>query len=94
MLAYRVRQESKFRDPAFKRALAHIAYRRAHPEVTDAETAVFVRDRGAGFDPEAVPSDRKGIAESIKGRLERAGGSAVVTSSPGGGTEGELRLPR
>jgi signal transduction histidine kinase len=65
-----------------------------YAEVTDDEAAVFVRDRGAGFDPEAVPDDRKGIAESIKGRLERAGGSAVVTSSPGGGTEVELRLPR
>jgi signal transduction histidine kinase len=65
-----------------------------YAEVTDAETGVFVRDRGAGFDPDAVPAGRKGIAESIKGRLERAGGSAVVTSSPGGGTEVELRLPR
>jgi signal transduction histidine kinase len=65
-----------------------------YAEVTDAETAVFVRDRGAGFDPDTVPSERKGIAESIKGRLERAGGTAVVTSSPGGGTEVELRLPR
>jgi signal transduction histidine kinase len=65
-----------------------------YAEVTDDEAAVFVRDRGAGFDPEAVPGDRKGIAESIRGRLERAGGSAVVTSSPGGGTEVELRLPR
>jgi signal transduction histidine kinase len=65
-----------------------------YAEVTDTETAVFVRDRGAGFDPAAVPADRKGIAESIRGRLERAGGTAVVTSSPGGGTEVELRLPR
>jgi len=65
-----------------------------YAEVTDDEAAVFVRDRGAGFEPEAVPGDRKGIAESIRGRLERAGGSAVVTSSPGGGTEVELRLPR
>jgi hypothetical protein len=37
VLAYRARQEAKFRDPAFKRALAHIAYRRAHREVSDAE---------------------------------------------------------
>jgi signal transduction histidine kinase len=63
-------------------------------EVTDAETAVFVRDRGAGFDPAAVPDDRQGIRESIRGRLERAGGSATVTSATGEGTEVELRLPR
>jgi len=65
-----------------------------YAEVTDAELAVFVRDRGAGFDPAAVPEDRQGIRESIEGRMERAGGSAVVTSTPGEGTEVELRLPR
>jgi len=65
-----------------------------YTEVTENEVAVFVRDRGKGFDPDAVPADRQGIRESIRGRLERAGGSAVVTSSPGGGTEVELRLPR
>ncbi len=56
--------------------------------------AVFVRDRGAGFDPATVPDDRQGIRDSIKSRLERAGGSAIVTSAPGAGTEVELRLPR
>jgi len=65
-----------------------------YAEVTDEEIAVFVRDRGSGFEPAAVPADRKGIAESIEGRLARAGGTAVVTSSPGAGTEVELRLPR
>jgi signal transduction histidine kinase len=63
-------------------------------DVVDDEIAVFVRDRGAGFDPAAVPDDRQGIRDSIRGRLERAGGSAVVTSAPGAGTEVELRLPR
>ena len=63
-------------------------------EVSDQETAVFVRDRGVGFDVAAVPAGRQGIRESIKGRLERAGGSAVVTSVPGDGTEVELRLAR
>ncbi|HET7514203.1 MAG TPA: PspC domain-containing protein [Gaiella sp.] len=65
-----------------------------YAEVTEAEIAVFVRDRGAGFDPRAVPQDRRGIAESIRGRLERAGGSAAVVSTPGEGTEVELRVPR
>jgi signal transduction histidine kinase len=65
-----------------------------YAEVTDEEVAVFVRDRGAGFDPAAVPENRKGIAESIEGRLARAGGTAVLTSAPGAGTEVELRLPR
>jgi signal transduction histidine kinase len=65
-----------------------------YAEAGDDEIAVFVRDRGVGFDPEDVPDDRQGIRESIKGRLERAGGSARITSRPGGGTEVELRLPR
>jgi signal transduction histidine kinase len=65
-----------------------------YAEVTDESVAVFVRDRGAGFDRAAVPADRRGLAESIEGRLERAGGSAAVTTGPGAGTEVELRLPR
>ncbi len=54
---------------------------------------VFVRDRGAGFDRAAVPTDRHGLSESIEGRLARAGGRATITSAPGEGTEVELRLP-
>src|SRR6185312_15778002 len=65
-----------------------------YAEVTENEIAVFVRDRGVGFDPAAVPEDRHGIAESIRGRLERAGGSAFVVSTPGEGAEVELRIPR
>ena len=65
-----------------------------YAEVTDDEAVVFVHDRGGGFDRAAVPSDRRGLAESIEGRLERAGGSASITSEPGKGTEVELRLPR
>jgi signal transduction histidine kinase len=56
--------------------------------------AVFVRDRGVGFDRAAVPADRRGVAESIEGRMRRAGGAATVSSSPGQGTEVELTLPR
>nr|MBA2610084.1 hypothetical protein [Actinomycetota bacterium] len=55
---------------------------------------LFVRDRGVGFDPDAIGKDRHGVAESIRGRVERAGGTAVVRSAPGEGTEVELRVPR
>ena len=65
-----------------------------YAEVTETEISVFVRDRGSGFDPDAVPEDRRGIRESIRGRLERAGGSASVVSTPGEGTEVKLRIPR
>jgi signal transduction histidine kinase len=62
-------------------------------DATDGEVAVFVRDRGSGFEPEAVSPDRQGIAESIRGRMERVGGSATVIAAPGEGVEVELRLP-
>lgn len=62
-------------------------------EVEPGRAAVFVRDRGTGFDPEQVPADRYGLRESVVGRVERAGGTAAVRSSPGG-TEVRLEVPR
>ncbi|HEY1479568.1 MAG TPA: PspC domain-containing protein [Gaiellales bacterium] len=56
--------------------------------------SVFVRDRGAGFAREQVPPDRRGLRDSIEGRMARAGGSATIRSAPGEGTEIELTLPR
>jgi signal transduction histidine kinase len=53
---------------------------------------VFVRDRGQGFDLGAVPDDRRGVRESIVGRMARHGGRAAVHSTPGQGTEVELVL--
>jgi signal transduction histidine kinase/phage shock protein PspC (stress-responsive transcriptional regulator) len=63
-------------------------------EVEPERVSAFVRDHGAGFDPAAVPDDRRGIADSIVGRMERYGGSAEISSRPGGGTDVALRLPR
>jgi signal transduction histidine kinase len=54
---------------------------------------VFVRDRGVGFERDQVPQERKGLSESIEGRMTRHGGSAQVRSTPGEGTEIELHLP-
>jgi len=65
-----------------------------YAEVADGEVEVYVRDRGPGFDPAAVPADRRGVRESIVGRMERHGGRATVRSAPGEGTEVELALPR
>lgn len=53
---------------------------------------VVIRDRGSGFDPGSVPSDRRGIRESISGRMERLGGTADIRSTVGEGTEVELRV--
>jgi signal transduction histidine kinase len=53
---------------------------------------VYVRDRGPGFDPDALPPDRRGVRDSIVGRMERHGGRARIASGPGVGTEVELVL--
>lgn len=55
---------------------------------------VFVRDRGQGFDPAAVPDDRHGIRDSIAARMEEAGGRAELRTRPGGPTEWRLEVPR
>jgi signal transduction histidine kinase len=65
-----------------------------YAEVEQDRIEVYVRDRGPGFDPAAVPADRRGVRESIVGRMERHGGRAVVTTAPGAGTEIELVLER
>jgi signal transduction histidine kinase/phage shock protein PspC (stress-responsive transcriptional regulator) len=63
-----------------------------YAEATGRRLQVFVRDRGPGFDPDSVPLDRRGVRESIVGRMERHGGRAVITSAAGAGTEIELVL--
>lgn len=63
-------------------------------EVEPQQVTVFIRDRGPGFDVDAVPSDRLGLRESVVGRMRRHGGSAVVRSTAGEGTEVLLALPR
>ena len=63
-------------------------------ETTESAVDVFVRDRGAGFDPDAVNGDCHGIRDSIRGRLQRAGGRCEISSAPGAGTEVRLSLAR
>ena len=63
-------------------------------EVEPGQVALFVRDRGQGFDPAAVPPDRKGLAQSINARMARRGGTVVVRTAPGEGTEVSLTMPR
>lgn len=57
------------------------------------EVSVTVVDEGVGFDPDAVPRDRLGLSESVRGRLERCGGTVRVWSSPGAGTSVHLTVP-
>jgi signal transduction histidine kinase len=65
-----------------------------YAEVGPDRAEVFVRDRGPGFDLAAVPQDRRGVRESIVGRMRRHGGRAQVHTAPGGGTEVELVMER
>jgi signal transduction histidine kinase len=53
---------------------------------------VFVRDEGPGFELATVPTERRGVRDSIVGRMAAVGGSAVVESRPGEGTEIALRI--
>jgi signal transduction histidine kinase len=64
-----------------------------YAEVEPDEVNVFVRDRGAGFDPEAVPDDRHGLADSVHGRMARHRGTVRLRTRPGEGTEVHLRIP-
>lgn len=57
---------------------------------TGRSTEVFVRDRGRGFDQQAVPEDRLGVRNSIRDRMRRHGGVATIRSTPGEGTEVRL----
>jgi signal transduction histidine kinase len=54
---------------------------------------VKVTDRGRGFDPAATPPSRRGIRESITGRMLAAGGQAAIASRPGAGTTVTVSWP-
>lgn len=62
-------------------------------EVEDDEVHLFVRDRGRGFDPDDVPGDRHGLADSVHARMARHGGTVRLRSTPGEGTEVHLLVP-
>jgi signal transduction histidine kinase len=54
---------------------------------------VTIADRGRGFDPAAVRPSRRGIRESITGRMLAAGGRAAIASRPGAGTTVTVSWP-
>jgi signal transduction histidine kinase len=67
---------------------------RLYAEIDDRDAHVFIDDRGPGFDAGAIPDDRRGVRESIIGRMKRHGGQAEIRSEPGDGTEVELSMKR
>jgi signal transduction histidine kinase len=66
-------------------------------EVDGAGVTVTVRDDGPGIAAgrleEAAAAGRLGVAQSIRGRIAELGGTVTISSSPGHGTEVELRVP-
>jgi signal transduction histidine kinase len=66
-------------------------------EAEDDVVTLTIRDNGPGIAPgrlmEAAAQGRLGVAQSIQGRLRDLGGTAIIASVPGQGTEVELRLP-
>lgn len=63
-----------------------------YAELLAGELSIFVRDRGVGFDVDRIPADRHGIRDSIRARVEGAGGRVRISSTPGEGTEVELAV--
>jgi signal transduction histidine kinase len=54
---------------------------------------VKITDHGRGFDPAGTPASRRGIRESITGRMLAAGGRAAIASHPGAGTTVTVSWP-
>ncbi|HLM20642.1 MAG TPA: PspC domain-containing protein [Propionibacteriaceae bacterium] len=65
-----------------------------YAEVDEDSIEVFIRDRGQGFDVDAVAEDRMGVKGSIIDRMARHGGTATIRSAPSDGTEVRLEIKR
>ncbi len=63
-----------------------------YAEVDEEVVTMYVRDRGDGFDLDALPPDRRGVRDSILGRMERNGGTAEIHTLDGGGTQVALSM--
>ena len=81
---------------ALRNVARHAGTGRAEVTVQDTGDGLIVEvsDLGRGFDPRLVAASRRGIRESIRGRMEAAGGDAQIISAPGAGTRVVLRWPR
>ncbi|TFD26418.1 sensor histidine kinase [Cryobacterium lyxosi] len=73
-----------------------------HAGVASAEVAVesdlstislLITDAGRGFTESESASDRLGIRQSVRRRIEQLGGSVLIWSRPGAGTNVRLTVP-
>ena len=80
---------------ALRNVARHAGTGTAELRVSDRNGQVVVEiiDQGRGFDARAVPRSRRGISESIHGRMAEIGGTAEISGTPGTGTTVTLRWP-
>ena len=64
-----------------------------YAEIENGRVDVWVADQGRGFDLDSVPPDRRGLRDSIRGRMARVGGGAEIDARPGEGTEVHVWAP-
>jgi signal transduction histidine kinase len=62
-------------------------------DADDENVSVMVLDAGSGFMEADTGSDRLGLSQSVRKRIERLGGTVVIWSRPGAGTSVLLTLP-
>jgi signal transduction histidine kinase len=80
---------------ALRNVARHAGTASAEIQVRDGNGQVVVEiiDQGRGFDVRSVPPSRRGISESIRGRMAEIGGTAEISGGPGAGTRVTLRWP-
>jgi signal transduction histidine kinase len=80
---------------ALRNVARHAGTDTAELRVRDGNGQVVVEiiDQGRGFDARSVPRSRRGISESIQGRMAEIGGTAEISGAPGAGTTVTLRWP-
>ena len=80
---------------ALRNVARHAGTGTAELRVRDGNGQVVVEiiDQGRGFDARSVPRSRRGISESIHGRMAEIGGTAEISGAPGAGTTVTLRWP-
>ena len=80
---------------ALRNVARHAGTGRAEIQVREGNGQVVVEiiDHGRGFDVRSVPPSRRGISESIRGRMAEIGGTAEISGGPGTGTTVTLRWP-
>jgi len=82
-------------EEALRNVERHAGTGRADVTVTGGAgwAVIKITDNGRGFDPAATPVSRRGIRESITGRMLAVGGRAAIASRPGAGTTVTVSWP-